>query len=330
MHLTPEEKEEQDKQLELAMAEVDRQYGTGSVVRLTDDIEPIPAISSGALTLDMALGIMGLPRGRVVEIYGPESSGKSTVALSVIAEAQKLGLVCLYVDAEQALDPIYAHNVGVNMEDLIIAQPDYGEKAFDIIEKMVGTGQIGVVIVDSVAALTPKAEMEADMESQQMGLQARMMAKGLRKISAKVHQSNTLVIFINQLREKIGVMFGNPETTPGGRALKFYCSIRLDLRKIEEVKNNQGEILGVKVKAKVAKNKVAAPYKIAEFDINFGKGIDTLGCIVDAALTKGVLTGKGWIKYNDENFAHGRANAILKLADDLDLAEEIKQKILAC
>lgn len=328
--MTPEEKDEQLKKIALAMAEIDRQFGEGSVIRLGDDnIEPAASISTGALTLDMALGIMGLPKGRVVEIYGPESSGKSTIAMSVVAEAQRQGLVCAYIDAEQALDPVYAHNLGANMDDLLISQPEFGEKAFEIIDKLVSTGQIGVIVVDSVAALTPKAELEADMQSKQMGEQARMMAKGLRKISAKIHSTNTLVIFINQLREKIGIMFGNPETTPGGRALKFYCSVRLDLRKIEDLKDKEGNIQGVKVKAKVAKNKMAAPYRVAEFDIVFGRGVDTLGCIIDAAQTRGIITGTSWLKYNGEILAQGRANAIAKLASDLDLAEEIKQKILS-
>lgn len=327
---SPEELSSKQKAIEMAMAELDRKFGAGSIMRIGDEnVQPMPSISTGAFTLDMALGIGGLPMGRIVEIYGMESSAKSTVCLHVVANAQKLGYSCLYIDAEQALDPVYAQNVGVNMNDLIVSQPEYGEKAFDIMEAMIKTGSINVVIVDSVAALTPHAELEADMDQQQMGLQARMMNKGLRKITAVAHQHNAMVIFVNQLRQKIGIMFGSPDTTPGGMGLKFYSSVRLDLRKKEEVKNKLGETVAIKVRAKVVKNKVSPPYKVAEFDVVFAKGISDAGCIVDKAIETGVFTKAGsWLKFEGETFAQGRDAAVALLQDDVDFASKVKELVL--
>lgn len=324
-------KPEKLQQLEIAIAELDRQYGQGTVVRLgNDNVQKIPAIPTGALILDMAIGLGGLPQGRIVEIYGTESSGKTTIALSVVAQAQAMGKACVYVDAEQALDPLYARSLGVNMDDLYLCQPSYGEQAFDIVEKLVKTESVDVVVVDSVAALVPKAELEGDMESQQMGAQARMMGKGIRKINGYLttNESKTLVIFINQLRQKIGVMFGNPETTPGGLALKYYSSVRIDLRKIEDIKDkNTGYVRGSKVRAKIIKNKVGPPLRVAEFDIEYGKGVNTVGCIFDLAIEKGIYFKKAgaWIKDEaGESYAQGRENAIEKLSQDPILIDKIK------
>ena len=317
---------EDSKALEVAMAQLERQFGIGSVMRLgSSEVKPWPAIPTGALTLDNILGIGGLPRGRIVEIYGPESSGKSTIALTVVTEAQKMGLKCAYIDAEHALDPVYMQALGVNLDDLIFSQPDYGEQALEIVDRLVRTGEIGVIVIDSVAALIPKAELEGEMEAAQMGLQARLMAKAMRKLTGLASENKTLLLFINQLRNKIGVMFGNPETTPGGMALKYASSVRIDLRKKEDIKSKDGEVLGVKVKAKVIKNKMSPPLKIAEFDIMYGKGIDQYGCLFDVALDKGVLIQKGaWVQYNGESFAQGRDNAIEKLKTMPELIEIIK------
>lgn len=323
------------QRLEIAIAELDRHHGAGSVVRLGNDkIEKIPAISTGALTLDMAIGLGGLPEGRIAEIYGTEASGKTTLALSVVAQAQALGKTCVYVDAEQALDPLYARTLGLNMDDLYLASPDYGEQAFDIVEKVIKSGAVDVVIIDSVAALVPKAELEADMESMQMGAQARMMAKGLRKINGLLSsgESKTLVIFINQLRQKIGVMFGSLETTPGGLALKYYCSVRIDLRKIEDLKNkNTGYVEGSKIRAKIVKNKVGPPLRLAEFDIQYGKGIDTIGCVFDLAVDRGIYfkkSGTWFADGNGETYAQGREGCLIKLREDPELVKEIKELIL--
>ena len=317
------------KQLELAIAQIDRQYGAGSVMKLgSSDFEPWPSIPTGALSLDRILGIGGLPRGRIVEIYGPESSGKSTLALSIVAQAQKLGITCAYVDAEHALDPVYMKAVGVDVDELVFTQPDYGEQALEIVDKLVATGELGVIIIDSVASLIPKAELEGDMESAQMGLQARMMAKAMRKLVGQANTHKTLLVFINQLRNKIGVMFGNPETTPGGMALKYAASVRIDIRKREDIKDKAGNSVGIVSKVKIIKNKMAPPMKITEFSILYGKGIDEHGCVLDVALDAGILTQKGaWIYYSGELFAQGRENAINHLRENEDTFMEMKEKI---
>jgi recombination protein RecA len=332
--------EDISKQLDIAMAAIDKQYGKGSIFRMdSDDVVEWPSISTGAATLDHALGIGGLPRGRITEVFGPESCGKTTLALSVIAEAQKDGSICAYVDSEHALDPAYAQALGVKLDQLLISQPDYGEQALDIVEKLVSTELIKVVVVDSVAALTPKAELDGDMDAQQMGLLARLMAKGMRKIVAETSKTKTTVIFINQLREKIGVMFGSPETTPGGRALPYAASVRLDMRKKEIIKAKDGSgLTGVRTKVTIKKNKMAAPFKIAEFDILYGRGISEMGCIFDLAVERGVFIQAGaWVKFGEdigtykaeESFAQGRDNAIAALASDLVLTKEIREKVLS-
>jgi recombination protein RecA len=318
-----------EKSLELAIAQLERQFGAGAVMRLgTSDIKAWPAVPTGALSLDMILGIGGLPLGRVVEIYGPESSGKSTISLSVVAQAQKMGLKCAYIDAEHALDPTYMDALGVNLDDLLLAQPDYGEQALEIADKLIRTGEIGVIVIDSVAALVPKAELEGDMESNQMGLQARMMAKATRKIVALAAEHKCLVIFINQLRMKIGIMFGNPETTPGGRALPYAASVRIDVRKKEDLKDKSGESIGIKVKAKVIKNKMAPPLKVTEFDIYYGKGVDNFGCLLDVCMAKGIFSQRGaWVYYNGESYSQGRDNAIEKLKEDPKLVSTLQELI---
>jgi recombination protein RecA len=320
-------KDNDSKALEVALAQLQRQFGTGSVMKLGDsEVQPWPAVPTGALTLDRILGIGGLPLGRIVEIYGPESSGKSTIALTIVTEAQKMGLKCAYIDAEHALDPVYMQALGVNFNNLIFSQPDYGEQALEIVDRLVRTGEIGVVVIDSVAALIPKAELEGEMEAAQMGLQARLMAKAMRKLTGLASENKCLLLFINQLRNKIGVMFGNPETTPGGMALKYTASVRIDLRKKEDLKSKDGEITGVKVKAKVIKNKMSPPLKIAEFDIVYGKGIDQYGCLFDVGLDKGIFTQKGaWVYCEGESFSQGRENAIEKLRGLPDLVAKIKK-----
>ena len=318
-----------EKTLELAIAQLERQFGAGAVMRLgTSDIKPWPAVPTGALSLDMRVGIGGLPLGRVVEIYGPESSGKSTISLSVVAQAQKMGLKCAYIDAEHALDPTYMNALGVNLDDLLLAQPDYGEQALEIADKLIRTGEVGVIVIDSVAALVPKAELEGDMESNQMGLQARMMAKATRKIVALAAEHKCLVIFINQLRMKIGIMFGNPETTPGGRALPYAASVRIDVRKKEDLKDKSGESIGIKVKAKVIKNKMAPPLKVTEFDIYYGKGVDNFGCLLDVCMSKGIFSQRGaWVYYDGESYSQGRDNAIEKLKEDPKLVSTLQELI---
>ena len=318
-----------DKSLELAIAQLERQFGAGAVMRLgTSDVQSWPSVPTGALSLDMILGNGGLPLGRVVEIYGPESSGKSTISLSVVAQAQEMGLKCAYIDAEHALDPVYMQALGVNLDELLLAQPDYGEQALEIADKLIRTGEIGVVVIDSVAALVPKAELEGDMEANQMGLQARMMAKGLRKIVGLANEHKTLVIFINQIRMKIGIMFGNPETTPGGRALPYAASVRIDVRKKEDLKDKAGESIGIKVKAKIIKNKMAPPLKVTEFDIYYGKGVDNFGCLLDVGMQKGIFAQRGaWVYYQGESFSQGRDNAIEKIRLDPDLVKEIEEQI---
>lgn len=321
--------EEHSKQLELAIAQIDRQFGAGSVMKLgSEDFKPWPSVSTGALSLDRILGIGGLPLGRIVEIYGPEASGKSTLALSIVAQAQKQGITCAYVDAEHALDPVYMDAVGVNVSELIFAQPSYGEEALEIVDKLVATGELGVVIIDSVASLIPKAELEGDMESAQMGLQARMMAKAMRKLVGQANTHKTLLVFINQLRSKIGIMFGNPETTPGGMALKYAASVRIDIRKKEDIKDKLGNSIGIVSKVKVIKNKMAPPMKVTEFAIMYGKGIDEHGCVLDVALEMGALTQKGaWIYYEGELFSQGRENAINQLKENKELFLKLKETI---
>jgi recombination protein RecA len=317
------------KQLELAIAQIERQFGSGSVMKLgSETFEAWPSIPTGALSLDRILGIGGLPKGRIVEIYGPESSGKSTLALSIVAQAQKMGITCAYVDAEHALDPVYMNAVGVRVNDLVFTQPDYGEQALEIVDKLVATGELGVVVIDSVASLIPKAELEGDMESAQMGLQARMMAKAMRKLVGQANTHKTLLIFINQLRNKIGIMFGNPETTPGGMALKYAASVRIDIRKREDIKDKSGNSIGIVSKVKIVKNKMAPPMKVTEFSILYGKGIDQYGCVLDVALETGIITQKGaWIYYNGELFSQGRENAINQLRENEEVFNEIKDKI---
>jgi recombination protein RecA len=317
---------EDSKALELAIAQLQKQYGSGAVIKLgSTNVKPWSSIPTGALTLDHALGIGGLPRGRVVEIFGPESSGKSTLALTAVAKAQEMGLTCAYIDAEHALDPVYMQAVGIDLDNLLLAQPDYGEQGFDIADRLLRTGDIGLIVIDSVAALVPKAELDGEMEQQQMGLQARMMAKAMRKLTGLAAQHDTLIIFINQLRNKIGVMFGNPETTPGGFALKYAASVRIDVRKKEDLKDKHGDPSGIKVKAKIIKNKMAPPMKIVEFDIVYAQGIDQFGCIFDLGIDKGILSQKGaWVYYNGENFAQGRDNAIERLKNSPEIVSVIK------
>jgi recombination protein RecA len=320
------EPKEISKALELTLAQLQRHYGDGAIVRIgSAHVKPIPSIPTGALTLDHCLGIGGLPRGRIVEIFGPESSGKSTIALSTVAKAQKMGLTCAYIDAEHALDPVYMQALGIDLDSLLLAQPDHGEQGLDIADKLLRTGEIGVIVIDSVAALVPKAELDGEMEQQQMGLQARMMAKALRKLTGLASQHGTLIIFINQIRNKIGVMFGNPETTPGGFALKFAASVRIDVRKKEDLKNKAGEAMGIKVKAKVIKNKTGKPLSVVDFDIIYGHGIDEYGCLFDVGIDKGIFTQKGsWVYYNGENFAQGRDNAIEKLKGSPEIVDIIR------
>jgi recombination protein RecA len=319
---------EENKALEVAIAQLQRQYGQGSVIRLgSTNVKPWDSIPTGALTLDHALGIGGLPKGRIVEIYGPESSGKSTIALTAVAKAQQMGVTCAYIDAEHSLDPVYMKEVGIDLDNLLLAQPDHGEQGLDIADKLLRTGEIGLIVIDSVAALVPKAELDGEMEQAHMGLQARMMAKALRKMTGLAAQHDTLIIFINQLRNKIGVMFGNPETTPGGMSLKFYSSVRIDVRKREDLKDKQGNSVGIGVKAKIIKNKMAPPMKIVEFNILYAKGIDEYGCLFDVAISKGILSQKGaWVYLGDENYAQGRDNAIQKIKEDPELINLIKGK----
>ncbi|MBV1904681.1 MAG: recombinase RecA [Pseudomonadales bacterium] len=316
--------------LSAALSQIERQFGKGSMMRLGDqERETIPSISTGSLGLDIALGIGGLPKGRVVEIYGPESSGKTTLTLQVIAEAQKVGGTCAFIDAEHALDPIYAEALGVNTSDLLVSQPDTGEQALEICDMIVRSGAVDVVIIDSVAALTPKAEIEGDMGDSHMGLQARLMSQALRKMTANIKNSNTLVIFINQIRMKIGVMFGSPETTTGGNALKFYASVRLDIRRIGAVKDGD-EITGNETRVKVVKNKVAPPFKQAEFQIMYGHGINHLGEVVDQGVKQGIIDKAGaWYSYKSDRIGQGKKNAQVFLKDNPEIAHEIESRIRA-
>ncbi|MFY9613306.1 MAG: recombinase RecA [Tissierellaceae bacterium] len=319
--------EEKRKALNLTLNQIEKQFGKGSVMLLGDGAKlDLDVISTGSLDLDIALGIGGVPRGRIIEIFGPESSGKTTLALHIVAEAQKDGGIAAFIDAEHALDPSYAKNLGVDIENLIISQPDTGEQALEITEALVRSGAVDIVVVDSVAALVPKAEIEGEMGDSHMGLQARLMSQALRKLAGSINKSNTTVIFINQLREKIGVMFGNPETTTGGRALKFYASVRLDVRRVETIKQGD-EILGNRTRVKVVKNKVAPPFKQAEFDIMYGKGISKEGNIVDAGVSAGIIKKAGsWFSYGEHKF-QGRENAKDFFAENPDLREEIEEKI---
>ena len=314
--------------LESAIAQIEKQYGQGSIMKLGDNTHlQVEATPTGSLSLDLALGVGGIPKGRVVEIYGPESSGKTTVALHMVAEVQKRGGIAGFIDAEHALDPVYAKNIGVNINELYISQPDSGEQAMEITETMVRSGAVDIVIVDSVAALVPKAEIDGDMGDSHVGLQARLMSQALRKLTSVINKSNCTVIFINQLREKIGVMFGNPETTTGGRALKFYASVRMEVRRIETL-SQAGEKIGNRVRAKIVKNKVAPPFAEAEFDIMFGKGISREGDVLDLAAAQNIIVKSGaWYSYKDERIGQGRENAKAYLAENPDVFAEVEQAV---
>lgn len=322
-------REDKLKALDAAISQIEKQYGKGSIMKLGDNsahmnVETIP---TGSLSLDIALGLGGLPKGRIIEIYGPESSGKTTVALHAVAEVQKRGGIAGFIDAEHALDPAYAKNIGVNIDELYISQPDCGEQALEITEMMVRSGAVDIVIVDSVAALVPKAEIDGDMGDSHVGLQARLMSQALRKLTAVISKSNCIVIFINQLREKVGVMFGNPETTTGGRALKFYSSVRMDVRRIESLKQ-AGEVVGNRTRVKIVKNKVAPPFKEAEFDIMFGKGISKEGDILDLAADCGIIVKSGaWYAYNGDKIGQGRENAKTYLRENPLVCEEVEAKV---
>ncbi|MDA0201967.1 MAG: recombinase RecA [Actinobacteria bacterium] len=320
---------DRDKALDMALAQIDKQFGKGSIMRMGEKGSmAIEAISTGALSLDLALGIGGLPRGRVTEIYGPESSGKSTLAMHVVAEAQRNGGTCAYIDAEHAMDPIYARAIGVDVDQLLISQPDTGEQALEIADMLVRSGAIDVIVIDSVAALTPRAEIEGEMGDSHVGLQARLMSQALRKITANLSKTGTIAVFINQLREKIGVMFGSPETTPGGRALKFYSSVRLDIRRIESLKDG-AEVVGNRTRVKVVKNKVSPPFRQAEFDIMYGKGISREGTLIDMAVDLGIVTKSGaWFTYEGEQLGQGRENAKNFLTEHPEVMVEISEKVL--
>ena len=324
------ENTEKKKALEMAMSQIEKQFGKGSVMKLGEfKAMEVEAISTGALSLDMALGIGGVPRGRIIEIFGPESSGKTTLALHVVAEAQKLGGEAAFIDAEHALDPVYAKKLGVDIDNLIVSQPDTGEQALEITESLVRSGALDVIVVDSVAALVPKAEIDGDMGDPHMGLQARLMSQALRKLAGAINKSKTVLIFINQLREKIGVMFGNPETTTGGRALKFYASVRLDIRRIENIKQ-EGEVTGSRVRVKVIKNKVAPPFREAEFDIVYGEGISKAGNILDMAVNMDIIEKSGsWFSYKGERIGQGRENVKKLLQDNPKMLKEVEDKVRA-
>ncbi len=316
------------KALDMAMGQIDKQFGKGSVMRMGEKAAmSIESVPTGALSLDLALGIGGLPRGRVTEIYGPESSGKTTLATHVVAEAQRNGGICAYVDAEHAMDPTYAKAIGVDIDELLISQPDTGEQALEITDMLIRSGALDVVVIDSVAALTPRAELEGDMGDSHVGLQARLMSQALRKLTSNLNKSNTICIFINQLREKIGVMFGSPETTPGGRALKFYSSVRLDIRRIESIKDGV-EVVGNRTRVKVVKNKCAPPFRQAEFDIMYGKGISREGSVLDLAVNESIVKKSGaWYTYDGEQLGQGRENAKKFLQDNPELMVEISDKV---
>jgi recombination protein RecA len=320
---------DRDKALEMALAQIDKQFGKGSIMRMGEKgTMAIEAVPTGALALDIALGVGGLPRGRVVEIYGPESSGKSTLAMHVVAEAQRNGGVCAYIDAEHAMDPVYAQAIGVDIDQLLISQPDTGEQALEIADMLVRSGALDVVVIDSVAALTPRAEIEGEMGDTHVGLQARLMSQALRKLTANLNRTKTIAIFINQLREKIGVMFGSPETTPGGRALKFYSSVRIDIRRIEAIKDG-AEVVGSRTRVKVVKNKVAPPFRQAEFDIMYGKGISREGSLLDMAVELGIVKKSGaWFTYEGEQLGQGRENAKNFLSEHPEIMMEVSERVL--
>ena len=319
---------EKKKALEAALGQIEKQFGKGSVMKLGEyQAMNVEAIPTGALSLDIALGIGGIPRGRIIEIFGPESSGKTTLALHAIAEAQKLGGEAAFIDAEHALDPVYAKHLGVDIDNLIVSQPDTGEQALEIAEALTRSGAIDIIVVDSVAALVPKAEIDGDMGDAHVGLQARLMSQALRKLAGVINKSKTVIIFINQLREKVGIMFGNPETTPGGRALKFYASVRLDIRKIENIKTD-GEVTGARARVKVIKNKVAPPFREAEFDIVYGRGISKEGNILDLAVNLNLVEKDGaWFSYKGEKIGQGRENAKIYLKEHKEVAQELEEKI---
>ena len=319
---------DKERNLQLALAKIEKDFGKGAIMRLGEtEIPKVEAISTGCLTLDVALGIGGIPKGRIIEIYGPESSGKTTVALHCVAEVQKEGGTAAFVDAEHALDPVYASKLGVNLDDLYISQPDSGEQALEITETLIRSGAIDIIVIDSVAALTPQAELDGDMGDSHVGMQARLMSQALRKITAASSKSKCTIIFINQLREKIGVMYGNPETTTGGKALKFYASVRIEIRKADTLKDGS-DIVGNHVKAKVVKNKVAPPFKVAEFDIMYGTGISNMGCVLDLAVENGVVQKSGsWFSYNDEKIGQGRDKAMEFLKANPEIFKELDAKI---
>ena len=323
-----EQNTEKKRALEVALSQIEKQFGKGSVMKLGEyQAMNVEAIPTGALGLDIALGIGGVPRGRIIEIFGPESSGKTTLALHIIAEAQKMNGEAAFIDAEHALDPVYAKHLGVDIDNLIVSQPDTGEQALEITESLVRSGALDVIVVDSVAALVPKAEIDGDMGDSHMGLQARLMSQALRKLAGAINKSKTVIIFINQLRENIGVMFGNPETTTGGRALKFYASVRLDIRKIENIKQD-GEIVGNRARVKVVKNKVAPPFREAEFDIVYGKGISKEGNILDMAVNLDIIEKSGsWFSYNGEKIGQGRENVKQYLHNNPEVMEEVEKKV---
>ena len=320
---------ERDKALDMALGQIEKQFGKGSIMRMGENLHMnIESIPTGALALDLALGIGGLPRGRVVEIFGPESSGKSTLAMHVVAEAQRNGGICAYIDAEHAMDPVYARAIGVNIDELLISQPDTGEQGLEIADMLIRSGSLDVIVIDSVAALVPRAEIEGEMGDTHVGLQARLMSQALRKLTGNLARSQTIAIFINQLREKIGVMFGSPETTPGGRALKFYASVRLDIRRIESLKDG-AEVVGNRTRVKVVKNKCAPPFKQAEFDIMYGKGISREGSVIDLGVDLGIVKKSGaWFTYEGEQLGQGREKAKEFLVDNPELMVEITDKVM--
>ena len=319
---------EKRKALDAAMSQIEKQFGKGSVMKLGDfQSMNVEAISTGALNLDIALGIGGVPKGRIIEIFGPESSGKTTLALHAVAEAQKLGGEAAFIDAEHALDPAYAKKIGVDIDNLIVSQPDTGEQALEIAEALIRSGAIDIIVVDSVAALVPKAEIDGDMGDSHIGLQARLMSQALRKLAGAINKTNAIIIFINQLREKVGIMFGNPETTPGGRALKFYASVRMDIRKIENIKQD-GNVVGSRTRVKIVKNKVAPPFREAEFDIIYGKGISKEGSLLDLGVDLDIIEKSGsWFSYNGEKIGQGRENAKKYILEHPKMAEEVEKKV---
>jgi recombination protein RecA len=320
--------DEREKALESALSQIEKQFGKGSIMRMGENLHmAVEAISTGAMSLDLALGVGGLPRGRVVEIYGPESSGKSTLAMHVVAEAQRNGGICAYIDAEHAMDPVYAGAIGVNVDDLLISQPDTGEQALEIADMLIRSGALDVLVVDSVAALTPRAEIEGEMGDSHVGLQARLMSQALRKLTGSLSRSRTIAIFINQLREKIGVVYGSPEVTPGGRALKFYSSVRIDIRRVEQIKDGT-EVVGNRTRVKVVKNKVSAPFRQAEFDIMYGRGISREGSLLDVAVDLGLVKKSGaWFTYEGEQLGQGRENVKTFLAENPQLMAEIDDRV---